>query len=303
VEQLAEHLAAPCGGDAEKMARVMFRWIADNVAYDVERFRQEGIVKESGDQVLRGDSQSPETVMRTGLAVCEGYAKLLCAMCDAAGVACKYIGGDAHIGGGDDDREPEGHGWNALSFDGGKSWHLCDVCWAAGSVGVASAGVESAALFSHCFTKKWWCTAPRHFVERHLPEDRGDQLLEQPASKAEWARMRDTAWTPTTFTTMNDGDEVLAPFTGVLRSGQRVEFRIFLVEDSPSTLRLQWNNSWGDKAAETLRSQRGRGGYVHSLTVQARSSGTATVHKQGPTRQTSTGTTTGYDGLAKWKVE
>jgi hypothetical protein len=228
-------------------------------------------------------------------------------------VPCNYVCGDAR--GGEDDREPEGHGWNALSFDGSRSWHLCDVCWAAGSTSGGSGATlsrqtstdtlarASSSAFTRRFTKKWWCTAPQHFVERHLPEDRGDQLLERPVSKADWARMRDTAWTPTTFTAMNDGDEVLAPSTGVLRRGQRVEFRIFLAEDSPSTLRLCWNNSWGDEAAETLRSQRGRGGYVHSLTVQARSSGAVTVHKQGPTRQTSTGTTTGYNGLAEWKVE
>jgi transglutaminase-like putative cysteine protease len=308
VEQLAEHLAAPFRGDMEKVARVMFRWIADNIAYDVQRLRRMNMPGYSS-----GDSQTAETVMRTGRAVCEGYSRLLCDMCDAVGVPCKYVGGDAR--GGEDDREPEGHGWNALSFDGSRSWHLCDVCWAAGSTSGGSGATlsrqtstdtlarASSSAFTRRFTKKWWCTAPQHFVERHLPKDRGDQLLERPVSKADWARMRDTAWTPTTFTAMNDGDEVLAPSTGVLRRGQRVEFRIFLAEDSPSTLRLCWNNSWGDEAAETLRSQRGRGGYVHSLTVQARSSGTVTVHKQGPTRQTSTGTTTGYNGLAEWKVE
>ena len=311
VEQLAEHLAEPFRGDTEKVARVLFRWVANNVAYDVKRLRQE-----NSTGLSRGDSQTAETVMRTGLAVCEGYSRLMCALCDASGVACKYIGGKSgnfRKNGG----EPQGHGWNALSFDGGRSWHLCDVCWAAGSVGVRSGGegsdmlvrmgsdgstlgrANSGRVFSRSFDKKWWCTAPRYFVELHLPEDRGDQLLERPVSEADWMTMRETAWTPTTFAAMNDGDEVLAPFTGVLRSGQRVEFRIFLAEDSPSILKLQWGEEWG----ETLRSQRGRGGYVHSITVQARSSGTVNVNKQGPTRQTSTGTSTHYDGLAQWKVQ
>eukprot|EP01045_Picozoa_sp_COSAG04_P049690 COSAG04_NODE_19716_length_409_cov_1.664516_1_plen_127_part_10 len=126
--------------------------------------------------------------MREGLAVCEGYAKLLCAMCDAVGVHCKLIGGQGR-GGGADDREAEPHGWNALSFDG-RRWHLCDVCWAAGhSCAPASAGSTqtrqrsdsltraSSGAFIRCFNKDWWCTEPRHFVGRHLPDDAGDQLL------------------------------------------------------------------------------------------------------------------------------
>jgi hypothetical protein len=302
VEQLAEHLAAPFRGDMEKVARVMFRWIADNIAYDVQRLRRMNMPGYSS-----GDSQTAETVMRTGRAVCEGYSRLLCDMCDAVGVPCKYVGGDAR--GGEDDREPEGHGWNALSFDGSRSWHLCDVCWAAGSTSGGFGATlsrqtstdtlarASSRGFTRRFTKKWWCTAPRHFVERHLPEDRGDQLLERPVSKADWARMRDTAWTPTTFTAMNDGDEVLAPSTGVLRRGQRVEFRIFLAEDSPSALRLQWNDEsmppFGTTGADALRAQRGRGGYVHSVTVQARS-GRVGVYKEG---------SSSYRGLAEWKVE
>jgi hypothetical protein len=310
VEQLAEHLAAPFLGDAEKMARVMFRWITANVAYDVQRLRQEKTCA----RLARGDSQTPETVMRTGLAVCEGYSKLLCSMCDAVGVPCKYIGGDGR--GGEDDREPEGHGWNALSFDGSRTWHLCDVCWASGSCKSGGSGATlgrqnstdtlaraSSGGFTRRFANKWWCTAPEHFIERHLPQDRCDQLLERPISISEWTKTRDTAWTPDTFTSMNDGDEVLAPSHGVIRRGQRVEFRIFLAEESASTLRLCWNSSWGDEATETLRSTISLGGHTHSLVAQARSFGQVTICKRGPTKTTSTGTTTSYYDLAKWKVE
>ena len=166
-----------------------------------------------------------------------------------------------------------------------------------GSDGSTLGRANSGRVFSRSFDKKWWCTAPQHFVQLHLPEDRGDQLLERPMSEADWTTMRETAWTPTTFAAMNDGDEVLAPSTGVLRRGQRVEFRIFLAEDSPSALRLQWNDEsmppFGTTDADALRAQRGRGGYVHSVTVQARS-GRVGVYKEG---------SSSYRGLAEWKVE
>ena len=45
--------------------------------------------------------------------------------------------------------------------------------------------------------------------------------------------------------------------------------------------------------ADALRAQRGRGGYVHSVTVQARS-GRVGVYKEG---------SSSYRGLAEWKVE
>ena len=103
VKELAEHLAQPFRGDPEKMARVMFRWVAHNVAYDIRRLREEK--RRPDGKKDREDSQSPETVMREGLAVCEGYSKLLCAMCDAIGVHCKFVGGQGR--GGTDDRSPK----------------------------------------------------------------------------------------------------------------------------------------------------------------------------------------------------
>merc|ERR1712127_876733 len=163
-----------------------------------------------------------------------------------------------------------GHAWKALSFDGGRGWHLCDPCWAAGAVGGS---------FTRSFTKCWWCTPPQCFVERHLPENPSDQLLDRPVSKAEWRKLPDTAWTPTTFGSTNDGDEVLSPSTGTLRRGQAAEFRIFLAESSPSTLRLCENGAWGNESAETLRASRVQGGYVHSITFSPRSTGEVTLYK------------------------
>ena len=63
----------------------------------------------------------PKTVMRRGLAVCSGYARLLRAMCDTVpGLRCENISG---YGGGrcvwPPLYEESNHEWNALSFDDG----------------------------------------------------------------------------------------------------------------------------------------------------------------------------------------
>ena len=165
----------------------------------------------------------------------------------------------------------------------------------------------SSGSFSRRFAKQWWCTAPKHFVERQLPGHSTDQLLEQPVSKSQWERMVDSQWAPTTFLGMNDGDEILAPCGGIMRKGQTAEFRILLNEDTPSTLKLKWGGDWG----ETLRSQRVQRGHEHSITVPAWRvqpelgcrSGMVQVTKQGRTMETLVGTTTDYSTLAEWKIQ
>ena len=285
VQQLAEHLVEPFRGQIEKMARVMFRWVSNNIAYDVDRYRAGNITHASCEA---------DYVMRHALAVCSGYANLLCAMCDAVGVHCKKISGSAATKA-DTYRSTDqsnGHAWNALSFDRGRTWHLCDPCWAAGGTG--------ARTFTRRFDKVWWCTSPEHFIEGHLPEQASDQMLDVPLTTQQWLRLRFTAWAPTTFSSMNDGDEVLSPSNGTLQSGQSVTFKLFLNERSASTLRLQWFGEWG----ATMRSERVSGGYVHSISarVPRGQSGKVKVFKEEGTRATSSGSSTHYSGLCEWTI-
>ena len=281
VRELAKSLTAPFSGDHEKMARALFRWVTHNVAYDLQSLRRGNITHESC---------QADYVMRHGRAVCSGYASLLCALCDAVGIPCKKISGtgrDPRDEGGDG--RPDGHAWNALSFDGGRGWHLCDPCWAAGACN---------STFTRCFDKKWWCSPPQHFLETHLPNKSADQLLDRPVSKAEWRSLPDTAWTPKTFGGMNDGDEVLSPSTGTLRRGQTETFKIFIKEDRAALLYLQWGHEQlpykGQEEQHKMSSKRVNGGYEHSETGQVRGT-KVTVLRYVPTKGN-------YESLAEWAV-
>ena len=80
-------------------------------------------------------------------------------------------------------------------------------------------------------------TPPQFFVERHLPEDPGDQLLDRPVIKRDWARMEHTAWAPEIVAGMGDGGEVLSPCDGTLQSGETVAFSGTSASSSQRTAR------------------------------------------------------------------
>lgn len=68
-QELVSHLIKGFNTELEK-ARVLMRWIGNNIAYDVE-YLKTGV---------RGD-YSIESVLRTGRSVCQGYSDLLVHFC------------------------------------------------------------------------------------------------------------------------------------------------------------------------------------------------------------------------------
>jgi len=92
---------------------------------------------------------------RTG--VCEGYARLLTALGDAAGVDIRYVGGQAIGSDGGERRTETGHGhaWNAVNFDG--EWALIDATWDRADHGTVST--------------EYLFTPPGQFAHDHTPDD------------------------------------------------------------------------------------------------------------------------------------
>ena len=109
----------------EKRARCIFRWVAENVTYDMSRY-----VKGQ----TTASSQSPEAVLKTGLAVCSGFAGLLKALLDVAGIECQVISGCSKAAsykpGTPASALKCNHAWSAIKIGG--AWQLCDCTWASG---------------------------------------------------------------------------------------------------------------------------------------------------------------------------
>ncbi|KAI1978598.1 hypothetical protein LOZ53_001287 [Ophidiomyces ophidiicola] len=125
---LALQLTAPFNSATDK-ARVLFTWLHHNIEYDVASFFNNNV-----------KASTPENTLRTGLAVCEGYAGLFQQLATHAGLESRSISGHGK-GYGFQKLAPGSplpqfscsHAWNVVRIDGGQ-WKLIDCCWGAGCV-------------------------------------------------------------------------------------------------------------------------------------------------------------------------
>lgn len=97
---------APYGASDADRVRSINRYLCDTVTYDLNA----------------ADRATAAGALVDGKCVCEGYAHAFQLLCEAAGIDCVCILGDATSNG-----ETEGHMWNAVRIDG--IWYYVDVTW------------------------------------------------------------------------------------------------------------------------------------------------------------------------------
>lgn len=117
---LAAYLTRDAHTDTDK-ARAIFRWLADNIAYDE-------------DAIGVGEAVRPESVLAARKAVCDGYAGAFALLGRLAGLRVEVVRGWAKGYGwmpGTHFHRPN-HAWNAVLLDG--QWRLVDATWGAGYV-------------------------------------------------------------------------------------------------------------------------------------------------------------------------
>ncbi|KIY46717.1 hypothetical protein FISHEDRAFT_46701, partial [Fistulina hepatica ATCC 64428] len=161
---LAAHLTKPFVSATDK-ARCIFTWLHHNVVYDVEGFF-------SG----HTGPQSPDNVLRSGRAVCEGFAGLFGELAQLAGLHCRKVSGHgkghgyAPLAPGaplPELRASVNHAWNIIWLDDmpntGGQWHLIDACWGAGAL--------EGSHYNHRFDPTWFTSTGEEFGKRHFPID------------------------------------------------------------------------------------------------------------------------------------
>jgi transglutaminase/protease-like cytokinesis protein 3 len=123
IDTLVEYLITPCQNNEEK-ARVIFRWITENIQYDVQGYF-------SGNY---GDLR-PKTVLKTKKSVCSGYAALFEALCVQANVPCQRVVGFAKGYGHDTGHafDKTNHEWNVIQLED-EQWYLVESTWGAGYI-------------------------------------------------------------------------------------------------------------------------------------------------------------------------
>ncbi|TXT07494.1 hypothetical protein VHUM_03214 [Vanrija humicola] len=158
VGYLAEALCDPFPSVADK-ARAIFTWCHHNIAYDIVKFC-------SGNLRL----MSPEETIRTGMAVCQGYADTYAAIAQRAGLECVVVSGHGKGAGVRDwvAGEPippfdPNHAWNAVRLESG--WKLVDACWGAGNIDMAAQTYEPS------FKPIHFSMLNDEFGQTHFPKD------------------------------------------------------------------------------------------------------------------------------------
>jgi hypothetical protein len=151
------------------LARCIFRWIAEYIAYDSDALR-----------VRRTPAPDPDHTLEVRTAVCEGYSGLFTSLCQELGIECVTVTGFSHslrsdIGAPIESTNP-GHAWNAARADG--EWILLDPTWAAGSV--------TNGAFTRKLELAWFDVPPERMILSHFPDAAKWQLLPVPVARAEF---------------------------------------------------------------------------------------------------------------------
>ncbi|MDD5735131.1 MAG: transglutaminase domain-containing protein [Methanothrix soehngenii] len=167
-ELLAAYLTENATTDRQK-ARAIYRWIAENIEYDVK-----GLFK--GNRV----DATAEGALKSRSSVCGGYSLLFEKLANLSGLEAVTISGYSKGYGyspGMHFTEPANHAWNAVKIEG--KWHLIDSTWGAGKVDKDGKNNKE-------FDDYYFLTSPEKFIFDHLPEDPYWQLLDEPISKEEF---------------------------------------------------------------------------------------------------------------------
>jgi len=171
IESLAAYLIEPAANEQEK-ARAIFRWICQNIDYDLGSYF-----------TGRLSSTKSEDVLKSRSSVCSGYSDLFSALAEEAGLETVEIRG---YGKGYSYRPgqrfagPYNHAWNAVKING--SWHLMDPTWGAGYLGKDG-------KYHRWFDDHYFMTQPEQFIYDHLPEEESWQLLDRPLSQAQFEEL------------------------------------------------------------------------------------------------------------------
>ncbi len=82
LQKMVDYLCTPFADKPTHKARAIFRWCCENIEYDLARYHGES-----------SSSQAPDDVLKSGKAVCSGYAGVVSSLCSLAGIPCVRISG------------------------------------------------------------------------------------------------------------------------------------------------------------------------------------------------------------------
>lgn len=154
---ISQYIKSKFSSDSDRV-RALFVWVANNINYDVDKVR----FKKLQERTTVND------VLKTRLAVCQGYSELLSQLIKECGFNSVVIAGYT--------KQQDGsfailaHAWVAAEID--KSWYLFDPTWAAGTV--------NDFVFTRRFSLQYYKLTPQQMIADHMPFDQLYQFSNYP---------------------------------------------------------------------------------------------------------------------------
>lgn len=165
---LTNYLVSPFKSEKDKI-RSIFRWITENIEYDIHAYLNKSF-----------SAIDPDEVLKKRKCVCEGYARLFKRMTNIAGFESDLVGGNSkgynyEIGKLFSDQNS--HAWSAVKING--QWRLLDATWGAGYIDKNKRFVKS-------FNEYYFLTPPKELIQSHYPLKARWQLLERKKTRQEF---------------------------------------------------------------------------------------------------------------------
>ena len=170
IAQFDKFLSRDFESDEEKV-RAIYSWLIKNVSYDPDAYKLFNYrfkdYRERNQKEERSRKKIIEYTLRTGKAVCEGYAMAFEKLLTLQGIDNFLIRGDTKTNFNDIDRDFDlNHMWNAIKLD--ETWYLFDATWGAGKY--TDKFIKEPSYF-------YFKTTPSLFVKTHYPEDINDAFV------------------------------------------------------------------------------------------------------------------------------
>ena len=128
--------------------------------------------------------QTYQSVLQSGLGVCEGFSAVFQKFCNEAGIKCRTVHGYARGAGTSLENESlssirSNHAWNIVTIKGRE--YLVDSTWNEGHLDGSKSVKE--------YNTQWLFAYPEAFVYTHFPDKKEDQLLGKALSKEDFASL------------------------------------------------------------------------------------------------------------------
>jgi transglutaminase/protease-like cytokinesis protein 3 len=172
-ERLAARISSDFPSETDR-ARALFTWMATHIRYDLKAYYAQangGVAYSfsSPEDKARKDREFrmklSNGTLRSGKAICEGYASLFIVTCNLMGMDAVIVPGTSKSHYSQIGKLPKSsdHAWNAVKADG--KWYLLDITWAAGYVN------PETDKFVPRFNDIYFFTDPDRFFLNHFPDD------------------------------------------------------------------------------------------------------------------------------------